>query len=73
MKCFADLQVSVEVKMNHLTEATTNAIIIDVIKNQVEIRHTEMIVGMIAGGMIEGMTVEVRVNILVQNVTTRWR
>ena len=55
--------------MNHLTEATTNAII-DVIKNQVEIRRTEMIVEMIAGGMIEGMTVEVRVNILVQNVNT---
>ena len=53
--------------MNHLTEATTNAIIIDVIKNQVEIRHTEMIVGMIAGGMIEGMTVEVRVRHLVAN------
>jgi hypothetical protein len=58
-----DLQVSVQVKMNHLTEATTN-VIIDVIKNQVEIRHTEMIVGMTAGmtalfaGMIEGMTVE---------------
>ena len=64
--------------MNHLTEATTNAII-DVIKNQVEIRHTEMIVGMTAGmtalfaGMIEGMTVEVRVNLSVQDVTIRWR